>query len=312
MKNLWFLIFIIVFIVQTSAQINIEVFNYTKKPSNTATIVHKQPIDSVTVFEKIVLDGSDSKVPFYHFENKRPEAKNYIILLHGLGGSKNDWVYPSKPYLNWSDNLKSIKDSLISQGFSLIVPDAKYHGERSYELGFRPAENLPPLLSKNETDGEHFEVLMSSTIKDVRIIMDYFQDRYVDNNISFSIIGYSMGGAIAIILNAVDNRISTIVSCVPPLHHPEKELKGFNWSEEVTNGLKTVTASNYAAFQKSPTMLLLGNQDFFYTDDEVTNFMENIPLTQKEVNYFDSGHELPNEYKVDVLRWLNEYGVLNN
>ncbi|WP_158635205.1 alpha/beta hydrolase [Formosa maritima] len=259
-----------------------------------ANIVQSQQIDSVTVFEKITINGFDSKIPFYHFINKRINTKNYIILLHGLGGSKKDWVYPSKPYLEWSENLKTIKDSLISLGYNLIIPDAKYHGERSYELDFRPAEKLPPMLSKNEADAKHFETLMTSTVKDIRIIIDYLQFRFENPDLKFGVIGYSMGGALAILLNATDNRISCIVVCVPPLNHPEKELKEFNWSKQLTKELSDVTPSNYSIFQKSPILLLMGKKDFFYTEKEVSSFFKNVPETKKELIYFDSGHVLPN------------------
>lgn len=292
---------------QVTSQVTTDLFNYIKKPNNSTSIVQNKQIDSVTDFEKIVLDGFDSKIPFYHFINKRNKTKNYIILLHGLDGSKKDWMHPSKPYLEWSENLKSIKDSLISLGYSLIIPDAKYHGERSYELDFRPAEKLPPMLSKNEKDSKHFEVLMNTTIKDIRMIMDYLGFRFKIPNLKFGIIGYSMGGAIAILLNATDNRITSIVACVPPLNHPEKEIMGFNWSKEIKNGLSNITPSNYSVFQKSPIMLLMGKKDFFYTEKEVSTFIKEIPKTKKELKYFDSGHVLPNEYKLDAIRWITKH-----
>jgi dienelactone hydrolase len=209
--------------------------------------------------------------------------------------------------LEWSENLKAIKDSLLSLGYSIIIPDAKYHGERSYELGFRPAEELPPLFSKNEKDGKHFEILMTSTVKDVRIIMDYLQFRHETPALTFGIIGYSMGGALAILLNASDNRISSVVACVPPLNHPEKELEDFSWSEQINKGLADVTPINYSIFQKSPIMLLMGNNDFFYTEEEVSSFFENVPIKEKKIKYFDSGHILPNEYKTDAIGWITKH-----
>jgi predicted esterase len=66
------------------------------------------------ILEKIVIDGYDSKIPYYHFQNKKNQDGQYIILLHGLGGSKEDRVYPSMPYLQWSKNLTAIKDSLLT------------------------------------------------------------------------------------------------------------------------------------------------------------------------------------------------------
>ena len=312
MKYFLTLLFFLISIGQITSQIRTDIFDYYKKTNILSNVTQSQQIDSVTVLEKIALDGFDSKIPFYHFINKRNDKKNYIILLHGLGGSKNDWVRPSKPYLEWSENLAGIKDSLISLGYSLIIPDAKYHGERSYELDFRPAEDLPPMLSRNEKDGKHFEILMTSTVKDVRIIMDYLQFRFEIPDLKFGVIGYSMGGALAIILNASDNRISSVVACVPPLNHPEKELLEFSWSEEINKGLSDVTPINYSIFQKSPILLLMGSKDFFYTEEEVSSFIKNIPIAEKEVKYFDTGHVLPNEYKIDAIRWITKHNTVYN
>lgn len=312
MKNSLTLLFFLISISQISSQIRTDVFNYNKKTNNLGNVVQSQQVDSVTVFEKVSLDGFDSKIPFYHYINKRDNNKNYIILLHGLGGSKNDWVYPSKPYLEWSENLKVIKDSLISLGYSIIIPDAKYHGERSYELDFRPAKKLPPSLSRNEEDGKYFEILMTSTVKDVRIIMDYLQLRFELPDLKFGVIGYSMGGALAILLNASDDRISSVVACVPPLNHPEKELQEFSWSEQINKGLSDVTPINYSNFQKSPILLLMGNSDFFYTSEEVSTFIENVPITEKELKYFDSGHMLPNDYRKDAISWITKHNKVYN
>lgn len=307
MKYFLFLLFFLSSINHVTSQIRTDIFDHNKKTNFLSNVVQSQQIDSVTVLEKIVLDGFDSKIPFYHFINKQDDNKNYIILLHGLGRSKNDWLRPSKPYLEWSENLASIKDSLISLGYSLIIPDAKYHGERSYELDFRPAEELPPMRSRNEKDGKHFEILMTSTVKDVRIIMDYIQFRFKIPDLKFGVIGYSMGGALGIILNATDNRISSIVACVPPLNHPEKELMEFSWSEEIKKELSDVTPINYSSFQKSPILLLMGNTDPFYTEEEVSSFIKNIPIPEKEVKYFDAGHVLPNEYKIDAISWITKH-----
>lgn len=254
-----------------------------------------------------MIDGHNSSIPFYHFENNRNQDGPYIILLHGIGGSKEDWVYPSIPYLQWSKDLPSIKDSLLTLGFNILIPDAKYHGERSYELNFRPAGQLPPMLSKNQGDGEAFNVMMTSTVKDIRIIMDYIQQRNKEIKTAFSLVGYSMGAAIAILLNASDDRIVSVVACAPPLNHPQKEADTLNWTEEIKQALATVTPQNYSHLQKSPILLLLGDQDFFYTKEEVISFYEDVPIQQKEVKYFNSGHVLPTDYINDVISWITKY-----
>ncbi len=300
------LFFTLFSLCQSFCQIQTNLFEYNKTEKS-GIVVQRQELDSVTIFEKVVLDGFDSKIPFYYYTNKRNKENKYVFLLHGLGDSKEDWVYPSEPYLDWSRNTTSIKDSLITLGYNILIPDAKYHGERSYELSFRSPQSLPPTISKNENDCGLFENLMTSTVKDIRIIMDYIENSNTQTDQSFSVIGYSMGANIAIILSVSDDRISAVVACVPPINHPAKEIESFDWSEKVIQGQIDITPMTYARLQSSPIILLMGKKDYFYTQEEVTSFFENVSTKDKELIFFDSGHILPNEYKVDAIKWITDH-----
>lgn len=301
------LIFLLLIANKMICQSNNAFFDYDQGKERKSEIVQTYKIDSLTVFEKIILEGYDSKIPFYYYNNNRNNKSSNIILLHGLGDSKTVWVHPSEPYLEWSRNLTSIKDSLLQLGYNLIIPDAKFHGERSYELNFRPPEYLPPSISKNEHDSKLMEVLITSTVKDLRIIMDYVESRQMTITPSFSTVGYSMGGNIAILLSAVDNRINSVVGCVPPINLPARGLESFNWSKDIINGQLFITPMKYAHYQDSPIMLLMGKNDFFTTENEARQFYNSVPIEEKELKYFDSGHILPNTYKLDVIRWITRY-----
>lgn len=307
MKIPFNIIVLLLLSVNAFAQNSIGSFEYEKKQDYSDVVVFSRDIDSTVTFEKIVIQGYDSKLPFYHYSNRRNESGQYVILLHGLGSSKEDWVYPSMPYFQWTKNLTAIKDSLLTRGFNIIIPDAKFHGERIHELNFRPPEQLPPIRSHSIEDSKTFASLMSTTIKDVRIIMDYIEHKYKISQAKFSLAGYSMGGALAIILNALDTRISSVVACVPPLEKPEKEVAGWNWPKEVVLALATISPNHYASQQKSPIQLLLGDEDPAYTDEKVTSFVNDIPFAEKEITYFESGHELPNDYVQHVIDWIIKY-----
>lgn len=269
--------------------------------------MQRQKTDSLTIFEKIVIDGHESRIPFYFFVNKRKENPPCVILMHGLTDSKEDWVYPSEPYLEWSRNTTAIKDSLLALGYQVLIPDAMFHGERSYELDFRSPGSLPPSISRNEKDSKLFEHMMTSTVKDLRILMDYIQGRDTHPSRSFSIIGYSMGGNLGILLGVFDPRITSIVACVPGVNLPEKELEGFAWSEEVVRGQTDITPMTHARSLETPVMLLMGKSDFFTTVDEASAFFKEVPVKEKEIKFFDSGHILPNAYRVDAIRWITAY-----
>lgn len=308
MKILVYIFGLLVLSVNAFAQNAVDSFDYEKKQNYSIQVVHSQDVDSTVTFEKIVIEGYDSLFPFYRYLNQKNSDGQYVILLHGLGSSKEDWVYPSMPYLQWTKNLIRIKDSLLTLGFNIIIPDAKYHGERSHELNFRPADQLPPVRSQAQDDGKIFSTLMLSTIKDIRIIMDFIESEWnVISKPAFSLVGYSMGGAIAILLNASEDRIKSVVACVPPFNRPEKEAVNLNWPKKIVHDLATVTPQNYSYLQKSPLLLLVGKRDWAYTTEEVTSFYEDVSIQEKEVKYFDSGHELPNDYVHDVIRWITTY-----
>ncbi|WP_411894616.1 alpha/beta hydrolase family protein [Winogradskyella sp. A2] len=307
MKTPFSLLFVFLFLGEIVSQSNSNLFEYEKDKQKLGVVVQSQKLDSVTVFEKVVLEGFDSKIPFYHYINKRSKKDSYVILLHGLGDSKKDWVYPSEPYLEWSKNITSIKDSLLTLGYSLLIPDAKFHGERNYELDFRPPESLPPILSRNEKDTKLFETLVTSTVKDLRIMMDYIQQRKKNTNQSFGVIGYSMGGNLAILLSNYDDRIMSVVACVPPINLPAKGLEAFNWPDDLIQGQLDITPMKYAVNQKNPILLLMGKNDYFTPVEDANSFFNNVSINEKEIKFFDSGHILPNEYKIDAIRWISLY-----
>ena len=307
MKYYFILFFSFFCLTNSFCQNDSTLFEYDNGKKRSATIVQRQVIDSVTIFEKVVLDGFDSKIPFYHYINQRSNKGNYVFLLHGLGDSKDDWVYPSEPYLEWSRNTRAIKDSLVDLGYNLIIPDAKFHGERSYEIGFRAPQTLPPLISKNEKDSKSFELLITSSIKDLRIIMDYVENREDTLSNSFGVIGYSLGGNLGILLGIFDERITSVVGCVPPINLPARGLEMFQWSDDVINGQLNITPMTYANLLRKPTLMLMGKNDFFSLEEEVSEFYEKVSAKDKSLKYFDSGHILPNEYKTDAIKWITQF-----
>lgn len=281
-------------------------FDY-KKSDLTALIVESQPLDTISQVEKVVIDGFNSKIPFYHILNKGTSEKKYAILLHGLGGNKKYWIYPSMPYLQYTKNLTAIKDSLLNQGFSLVIIDAKYHGERIYELNFRDPSYLPPQRSQSIEDANIFYDMMVSTVKEIRLIMDYLEDVHQSTDMKFNLIGYSMGGSISLLINSIDDRIKSVVACVPPMGRPYTELADFDWEKDIKEKMKSISPLYVATDQKSPVALLMGKTDFFIPEQEARNFFADITIEDKILKFYDSGHELPDEYVGDVINWITKH-----
>ena len=306
MRKLFLICIILTSITAGYGQNYNDHFDY-KKSNILARTVESQTVDSLIQLEKIVLDGFNSKIPFYHFLNERNTENAYVILMHGLGGNKNYWVNPSMPYLQYTKNLTAIKDSLLQLGFNLVIIDAKFHGERSYELNFRDPSSLPQMRSKNLDDTQSFYNLYVSSIREIRLIMDYFEHRIQDQNLKFNLIGYSMGGAFSLILNNIEDRINSVVACVPPLSRPFSEIESLNLSNEIAEKMKAISPLYTATNQKAPVAMLMGKTDFFIPEQEARTFYDDILIEDKKLKLYDSGHELPNAYIEDVINWITQH-----
>ena len=174
-------------------------------------------------------------------------------------------------------------------------------------MGFRAPQSLPPVISKNQKDSEHFESLITSTVKDLRIIMDYIENRENNEPKSLGIIGYSLGGNLGILLGIFDDRVSEIVGCAPPINLPARGLEMFDWPDDVINGQLNITPMTHASSLLKPIIMLMGKNDYFSTDKEISEFMDKVSAEEKKLKYFDSGHILPSEYKIDAIKWIMEY-----
>ncbi|MGB5821139.1 MAG: alpha/beta fold hydrolase [Saonia sp.] len=271
-------------------------FSYYPKIEFNDKIVESNIDDDGTSFEKVVIDGFDSKIPFYVIRPKDKKEGKYIILLHGIAGSKDNWV---NPVSSLSKKYVKLKDSLLSIGYNVIIPDAKYHGERSYEANF-----TSPITFYATQDLQKIQNLFATTVKDTRIIMDYVQSGSNNKHISFDIVGYSMGGIMAIYLNSVDDRLNRVVVCVSPLDAKKSMRLGLN--EENAKKLDFTSAKNYAFLQKAPISLLMGKKDGWYTEKEAQDFFDKIAIKDKTLKFYESGHYLPDEFISDAIKSINK------
>lgn len=297
MKKFRLLIFVLILVhkINFAQELNTDL-SYFQKIEFNDKIVGSNIDDNGTTFRKIVIDGFDSKIPFYIIKPKDRKEDKFVILLHGLTGNKDNWVNPTA---SLSEKYVKLKDSLLTLGYSVIIPDAKYHGERSYEANF-----TSPLTFFSSQDSQKAYNLFSTTVKDIRIIMDYIQFSLGNTSTTFDVIGYSMGGMMTILLNSVDNRLNRVVVCVVPLDL-EKSARRIGMKEDKAKSLEGISPKNYATLQKAPISLIMGTKDGWYTKDEAQYFFDKITIKDKSLKFYESGHYLPDEFITDVIKSLN-------
>ena len=193
-----------------------------------------------------------------------------------------------------------LKDFLLSLGFAIVIPEYKYYGERSYEIDFAHPNAL---LSKK--DYRKFLNVFTTTVRDIRIIMDYLESKSEQESIVFHAIGYSRGAKMAIYLNSADNRLKSIVACVPALGSKRLLGERFGTDPEVLNQLLSVhDLFRYTKVQKSPIGLLVGNTDRFYTVQEAKDFYNELTTKGNHLKIYDSGHILPDSFIEDAINFI--------
>ena len=293
--SLFFIAFLFVINISNGQDLLAD-FSYYPKIDFSEEVVKNDTSETGEIFQKIVIEGFDSRFPFYLIQPKNNPQNRYVILFHGSGGSKKSWTVPSTKL---TTKYVQLKDSLLSLGFAVIIPDSKYSGERSYENDFarvRAVHN--PQKSLN---------LFTTTVKDVRIIMDYLESRTEQNPCTFYAIGYSMGGKMAFLLNSADNRLKSVVACVPPLATRRKLSKRLGLTDIglVDKLLIVHDLFRYAKIQKAPICLLVGNTDRLYTEQEAKDLFDQITVKGKSFKIYESGHSLPESFIADAIGYIN-------
>ena len=56
-----------------------------------------------------------------------------------------------------------------------------------------------------------------------------------------------------------------------------------------------------------PFLVLMGQSDAYYSACEAALLMEMIEGDPKELNWYDSGHRLPEEYIAKARQWFEQY-----
>ena len=110
--RLFLLLFTLVFMCNIStAQEHTADYNYIPNDGFNESIVKNDTSDTEEVFQKIVIDGYDSRFPFYLIQPENNPKNRFVILLHGGGGTKESWLRASS---SLSTKYVRLKDSLLS------------------------------------------------------------------------------------------------------------------------------------------------------------------------------------------------------
>ncbi len=165
--------------------------------------------------------------------------------------------------------------------------DARNHGDRNYQ--FRH-EWPVGIAMKNLV--YTYQQMAVSTVIDYRRLMDYLETREEIDQERFGALGTSMGGMFTFELAGVDDRIRAAVSCMPP-------TPKWDWA---------VGTHYFAPYIKNCRFqILMGRDDPFTTVSEARYLHSLLATKQKDIVFYDTGHQLPDKATDDALSWLTAH-----
>ncbi len=207
-----------------------------------------------------------------------------VLLLHGLGGSKEDW-WINEDYISGGE----MSEALLNEGMAVLTLDAALHGERIWQNDYES----PGVMVFQRGEFFRFRDVMVQTVQEYRRALDYASSLPNIDPDRFAVQGYSMGGMMTYLLSAVEPRLKTAVACVaPPLADP-----------------RVAGASPFymAPGIRIPFKAISGENDPFYSQEEGQLLFDQVTSSRKDITWYDCDHRLPVEY-VDVAKeWLADH-----
>ena len=249
------------------------------------------------ILERIEMEGADTRFPFLHFRQKAANEIRYVILLHEIDGSKNNWN-ESEARIPMHSTLR---DSLLNLGFNLLIPDLKFHGERAAELpGQKPAE-LHPANTDNAEEAFRYYRLLSDSKIDINYLMNYISSLPGNDVVGYHLIGWGMGGSIAVENALTDKRVINVAAINTAVGEPYASVKDKNWSEEDKSFFLEVTPDY--ALVNNPREVLLIFDDAKHAH-ELNQNAETFKNYTGKISVIRSNENFERELTGLLLNWL--------
>lgn len=234
------------------------------------------------VFEKIVFDSfHNGKVPgLLALPSQGQGPFPTVLLLHGVTGNKKWWL--DDDFTHGGE----VSAALLEQGYAVLALDAQYHGERAVYNDYLDAGEM--VFQKGW--GVRYANMLTQSVVDYRRAIDYLSTRNEIDSSRIGLLGYSMGGHMAFILGAVEERIKATVACVVP-HMAQMPMAPAAFARDMG---------------ADPLLMMMARKDRFYTTEQAQALFDAVPGDNKSIRFFDSGHSLPREYATQATKWLTD------
>lgn len=199
------------------------------------------------------------------------------VLMHGLTGSSLYWLAADN--MMYGDEVTA---ELLERGYRIVALDARKHGVRKGEK--KPIEHVK---AARKGDSAGYQAMIQGTVKDYQFLLDRVLKNYKQTS-RVLVVGYSMGAQMGTLLAAQDDRVTHLVTMVPPAVRNVPEVSPIKYAPEVT----------------IPWLLLTAEKDEFSSQAQNAELIAAAGKTLVNIE-FNSAHLLPQTYVEAVADWID-------
>ena len=234
-----------------------------------------------TYVQQLGYDAPDGNriTGFIYQSEETPKDAPLAVLMHGLMGSSLYWLAEGN---GMSGDDVSAK--LIERGYRVLALDARSHGARIVDV--KPIEHV---VKARKGDSAAYEAMILETVDDYGFILNRVMKNYPDTR-RVVVVGYSMGAQMGTLLAAQDDRVTHLVTMVPPAVRNVPAVSPYTFAPKVT----------------VPWLLLMAEKDQYSTPKQNAELVAAAGRSP-DIHFFDSKHVLPESYVSMVESWLDQY-----
>lgn len=231
----------------------------------------------------------DGETVFGRIEYPKTQQDKYPVLigLHAMGRSYPRWWVDELNGNPTVTSVNQITQAALSKGIAVVSIDARYHGKR--KVADKPLRSIWIDLHFLG-DKSLYQEMIINTVNDNRMLIDWLSTQKNIDAQAIHVAGYSMGGQIALLLGAIDKRISKIAAIVPPF---------------IDNKIAAVAPKNLVQdITNNQVLMITAADDENATVAENNLVFEKMVTKNKKMIRFDGGHILPSKYVEKINEWL--------
>ncbi len=200
-----------------------------------------------------------------------------VLLLHGLGSSRDYW---------WRPDREALPRGLLRAGIAVVTLDLELHGARASRNDYQS----PVYLTLGATRFVRSRDMVVQSTLDARRTLALLRRHPEIDPDRLAVVGVSMGGMIATVLGALEP--SLVAAVVLSISTREQPLP--------------IDPFQFAPRVDVPVLLQIGRTDWLSCPEDAERLHELFPAESGRLLFYDSGHTLPAEFSTDTLPWLVE------